>query len=261
MKVVKRHLFIVLLAVLGAPSFSDQPIDLSIPTNRYVREHPNVDEMSHWDQKIYMELVGQVPADVGLYAASILQVLSRHAGEQVQLVGEPENWLTSKNAAHESANYLVVFTDIDSDSNTWTPSGNNVDLSPSNVSNRVSKGLGKVGPGCFVAWNADSKNKIAGFVVAVDQRLDVEKQKTCLEVAVPMSFGVSPLVTRLPFRIQSDDNRTADEDYFAKSETIQLLRLSNYCRSVLNDNSFQCPAELLDIFYQYSSDLYRSQNQ
>lgn len=247
-----------LLASMGATVASQElTSDLSQPTARYLRQSSTSElTLSHWSREITLDVLSPRIDSQVLHAVSMVEVLSDHAAVDMKLAGQIQNAFTPKSSVGPSANYIILFENLSERNVGHTPtlSGNEIsfDLADADSSVRgiLEAGLRKQARGCFANWTIDSSNAISAFVLVIDRHMAASKRRECINLATPLSFGVHPVVTTLSF-----PQTQVSREFFDKSETFLLLRLSAYCRNELKQSSLQCPAEILGALYKRHASL------
>lgn len=255
----------ICLFIFATQAYGQDFSEFEMPTDRYIRENPDLLTLSHWPEGIAFEAVGEVPLDLGFHSAALLQVMSGHAEAGLSIVGEPNRWFSPKDTVGQDANYLIVFSrlkGVDARNATVVYIGRDIDLNVKNAHPEVRKllsaGLPIQGPGCFAAWKASDNNEVHAFVLVVDTEISVTKQKACIDWMVPSSLGVLPVFSSLDLSKSIGKQTSSDELFTDKSELTFLLRASAYCRNSLEDYSLQCPENVLSAVYRYHESLLES---
>ncbi|MDO6484075.1 hypothetical protein [Shimia thalassica] len=207
--------------------------------DRYTRENPSHDSLIQWTEPVRLEILGAASADDMFFAASTISSVAELSLTYASLVGESSTWFTEKSLFSPKANYIVVFLpDIENkeafDKADLQARGLDVSAAHPSVRDIVDNGISRLGAGCYGAWQASQKNEVSGFVIVADPNHD---PKGCVKSVSISSFGVYPVVRIIEF----PDKLPLP----LVSESHLLLLISGYCRKILKDNSFHCPARLL----------------
>lgn len=258
----KKRLWAVLfssaVSSVGAMASSQEMTsDLSQPTARYLRQGPSSAlTLSHWAKEITLDVLSPRIDAQALHAVSMVDVLSDHAAVDMKFAGKISDAFAPKSSVGPGANYIVMFENL-SERNVGQGStlpGKDISFNFADADTAarsiLEAGLKKQGQGCFANWSIDSSNAISAFVLVIDRHMAASKRRDCINIATPLSFAVHPAVTTLSY-----PQMQASQDFFDKSETFLLLRLSAYCRNELKQNSLQCPAEMLGALYQMHANL------
>lgn len=107
-------------------------------------------------------------------------------------------------------------------------------------------------PGCHCALRQDDENVISGFVLILSPALSKTDTKTCIGLAVPMSFGVFPLAARIKVFEQQEPT----DHFYESSSVVQMFNAIRYCRDVLNDPTRNCPTMVFSEVYRYHGYLF-----
>ncbi|WP_152612269.1 hypothetical protein [Leisingera sp. ANG-S5] len=231
--------------------------DLSVPTNRYVRDAQGALTLTRWEEAgIKLDIVGDVSAKTAFSTASYLETLSNYAETKLELVGSAEEWFAPGLGISAQANYVVLFEDL---SSTRLPDDallfrqsikSSLDGASPKIQSILDAGLTHLGTGCYGKWNASAKNVIAALIMVVDSSQPSVVQQGCLNYSLVSSLGVHPVTAKFEFDMLRYGSKQNRPDFSNDSEIIMLLQLSAYCREVMATDSLQCPADLYGLMLQ-----------
>ena len=252
---------IVLFLFASFAAAEEQMPDQRYLTNRYVVQDVNVPTLTYWGNDISVELVGDVPHEIAFAEVSRLKFLSEHADIAVRMAGSSEKWFSSKGQVSSDANYVIHFADLSStkpekDSLLFLGK-DQVDLEEShpNIRTLFEAGLTFYGPACYGSWKVSIDNVARANVIVVDTSEPVKIQLDCLKFSIPFSLGVQPDVTTIGFQFSREQTPDTRPVFIDESEIVLQLRLSAYCRNVLNQNSLECPMQLFGQVLRVHKDL------
>ncbi|KIC19564.1 hypothetical protein [Leisingera sp. ANG-DT] len=227
--------------------------DLRLPTARFLLNSSQSLEPVYWDVPAKLQFAGDVNSYFSLYYTSKFVVFSEHARMAFSLSGDPENWLMPNGQIAPGVNYLVIFEDLE----TINAAANEpVYLSDVSVAfandNSLTKqtledGVPQIEAGCYGKLTFNDVSKISSFVTIIDTSQPVLVQKDCMNYALPLSFGVYPVVTDFEFPDSGDYH--SSRKFSSQSELVMVIRLSAYCRKTLGNFSLECPSNLLRYIY------------
>lgn len=258
-----KYFCAVLVAIFATQAVSQElSTDLSVPTNRYVRDAQGSLTLTRWeDAGIKLDIVGDVSAKTAFSTASYLETLSNYAETKLELVGRAEDWFVPRAEVSEQANYVVLFGDLSSlkqpDGSLLHSQnvGHSIDRASRDIRSIFDEGLTHLATGCFGKWSASNENVLRAFVVVVDSSQPSNVQQGCLGYSLVASLGVHNITTKFEFDMPRYGSKQSRPDFSNESEIIMLLQLSAYCRAIMASDSLRCPGDLYGLMLKYYEEL------